>query len=191
MAATLRPETMYGQTNCWISPDIEYVAHKMKGGEIFICTFRSAYNMCYQDLCTTHGQVDVLAKFNGAALMGIALHAPLTSYKTIYTLPMLTIKDDKGTGIVTSVPSDSPDDFAALRDLKQKESLRKKYGIKDEMVIPFEPIPILEIPGLGKLAALKVCDDLKIRSQNDRDKLSEAKQMVCEGRPGYFSINFY
>ncbi|XP_022705875.1 leucine--tRNA ligase, cytoplasmic-like isoform X2 [Varroa jacobsoni] len=178
VAATLRPETMYGQTNCWISPDIEYVAHKMKGGEIFICTFRSAYNMCYQDLCTTHGQVDVLAKFNGAALMGIALHAPLTSYKTIYTLPMLTIKDDKGTGIVTSVPSDSPDDFAALRDLKQKESLRKKYGIKDEMVIPFEPIPILEIPGLGKLAALRVCDDLKIRSQNDRDKLSEAKQMV-------------
>ena len=22
VAATLRPETMYGQTNCWISPDI-------------------------------------------------------------------------------------------------------------------------------------------------------------------------
>ena len=26
-----------------------------------------------------------------------------------------------GTGIVTSVPSDAPDDFAALRDLKSKE----------------------------------------------------------------------
>ena len=26
-----------------------------------------------------------------------------------------------GTGVVTSVPSDSPDDFAALRDLKAKE----------------------------------------------------------------------
>lgn len=26
-----------------------------------------------------------------------------------------------GTGVVTSVPSDSPDDFAALRDLKKKE----------------------------------------------------------------------
>ena len=22
MAATLRPETMYGQTNCWVQPDI-------------------------------------------------------------------------------------------------------------------------------------------------------------------------
>jgi len=26
-----------------------------------------------------------------------------------------------GTGIVTSVPSDSPDDYAALRDLKNKK----------------------------------------------------------------------
>ena len=26
-----------------------------------------------------------------------------------------------GTGVVTSVPSDSPDDFAALRDLKKKK----------------------------------------------------------------------
>ncbi|CAF5156814.1 unnamed protein product, partial [Rotaria sp. Silwood1] len=25
-AATLRPETIYGQTNCWLHPDIHYVA---------------------------------------------------------------------------------------------------------------------------------------------------------------------
>ena len=29
-------------------------------------------------------------------LMGLALKAPLTSYDVIYTLPMLTIKEDKG-----------------------------------------------------------------------------------------------
>ena len=53
--------------------------------------------------------------------MGVALKAPLTSYDIVYALPMLTIKDDKGTGIVTSVPSDAPDDYAALRDLQKKE----------------------------------------------------------------------
>ena len=53
--------------------------------------------------------------------MGIPLKAPLTSYDVIYTLPMLTIKEDKGTGVVTSVPSDAPDDYAALRDLQRKE----------------------------------------------------------------------
>lgn len=30
-------------------------------------------------------------------ILGCALSAPLTSYKTIYALPMLTIKEDKGT----------------------------------------------------------------------------------------------
>lgn len=67
-------------------------------------------------------------------LLGAGLSAPMTSYKVIYALPMLTIKEDKGTGVVTSVPSDSPDDYAALVDLKKKQPFREKYGIKDEMV---------------------------------------------------------
>ena len=28
VAATLRPETMYGQTNCWVRPDMAYSAHR-------------------------------------------------------------------------------------------------------------------------------------------------------------------
>lgn len=54
-------------------------------------------------------------------IMGIPLKAPLTSYEKIYTMPMLTIKENKGTGVVTSVPSDAPDDYAALRDLQNKK----------------------------------------------------------------------
>ena len=52
------------------------------------------------------------------------------------------------------------------------------------MVLPFEPVEIIETPGLGKLAAPKVVEELKITSQNDRDKLVEAKERV-------YKLSFY
>lgn len=178
IAATLRPETMYGQTNCWIHPDIKYIVYTIKNNDIFISTERAARNLSYQGFTEIEGKINIIARIIGQDIMGLPISAPLTSHKIIYTLPMLTIKEDKGTGIVTSVPSDSPDDYAALVDLKKKQPLREKYGIKDDMVLPYEPISILEIPEYGNLAAVYVYDKLKIQSQNDKDKLLEAKEMV-------------
>merc|ERR1719376_1216584 len=134
--------------------------------------------MAYQGFMEKEGKFHVVMNLVGQDIMGLALSAPLAHYKKIYTLPMLTIKEDKGTGVVTSVPSDSPDDWAALRDLINKQPLREKYEVTDEMVLPFEPVPIIDIPGYGDLAAVTVVDQLKIQSQNDKDKLAEAKEMV-------------
>ena len=39
--ATLRPETMYGQTNCWIKPDAVYGAFLINDTDVFICSDRS------------------------------------------------------------------------------------------------------------------------------------------------------
>ncbi|KAL1506028.1 hypothetical protein ABEB36_005464 [Hypothenemus hampei] len=178
VAATLRPETMYGQTNCWIHPDIKYIAFETVKDEVFVCTSRSARNMCFQGFTKTEGKFNVLVEVSGQDLLGCALKAPMTIFEKIYALPMLTIKDNKGTGVVTSVPSDSPDDYAALTDLKKKQPFREKYGITNEMVLPFDPIPIIEVPELGNLSAVAVCDNLKIQSQNDKEKLAQAKEMV-------------
>ncbi|XP_006891166.1 PREDICTED: leucine--tRNA ligase, cytoplasmic isoform X2 [Elephantulus edwardii] len=178
VAATLRPETMFGQTNCWVRPDMKYIGFETVTGDIFICTQRAARNMAYQGFTKDNGVVPVVKELMGEEILGASLSAPLTSYKVIYVLPMLTIKEDKGTGVVTSVPSDSPDDNAALRDLKKKPGLRTKYGIRDDMVLPYEPVPIIEIPGFGNLSAVTICDELKIQSQNDREKLVEAKEKL-------------
>ena len=104
---------MYGQTNCWLHPDINYIAFPVKTGEVFISTTRAALNMAYQDFTSEFGKTQVLLRVKGEVarklgflllskhfcqqdIMGIALKAPLTSYDVIYTLPMLTIKEDNG-----------------------------------------------------------------------------------------------
>lgn len=44
--------------------------------------------------------------------------------------------------------------------------------------MPFEVVPIIDIPGYGDKAAQLVCEQLKVQSQNDTAKLAEAKGMV-------------
>jgi leucyl-tRNA synthetase len=78
---------------------------------------------------------------------------------------------------LSSVPSDAPDDWAALRDLREKPKLREKYGLTEDMVSP-AIVEIIDIPGYGRAAAVAVCDTLKIRSQNDAVLLKQAKDLV-------------
>lgn len=65
VAATLRPETMYGQTNCWAHPDINYIAYNLKNDEVFISTERAARNMAYQGFFEEEGKIQVLLKLTG------------------------------------------------------------------------------------------------------------------------------
>lgn len=171
VAATLRPETMYGQTNCFLLPEGEYgVYQTIVDDMVYICSERSAKNMSYQSMSKERGVTQCLGTFTGEQLLGLPCSAPYTTHATVYTLPLLTISMKKGTGVVTSVPSDAPDDWAALRDLREKPKLREKYGLTEAMVAP-DVIEIIDIPGYGRQAAVTVCDTLKIKSQNDKDKL--------------------
>ncbi|MGB1604167.1 MAG: class I tRNA ligase family protein, partial [Promethearchaeia archaeon] len=45
LAATLRPETMYGQTNCWVLPDGDYGAFEMADGSVLVMCDRAARNL--------------------------------------------------------------------------------------------------------------------------------------------------
>jgi leucyl-tRNA synthetase len=176
VAATLRPETMYGQTNCFILPTGEYGAFLMRDDEVFICSERSAKNMAYQDLTKENGKYIKLLDVLGANLLGLKLTAPLSKYETVYSLPMFGITMNKGTGVVTSVPSDSPDDYAALTDLQKKPQLREKYNLTEEMV-NFNVIPTINIPSIGECPAVILAEQLGIKSQNDKELLAKAKEL--------------
>ncbi len=122
-AATLRPETMYGQTNCWVLPSGEYIAFELKNGDVFVASRHSAQNMAYQEFFKTT-EIAVIATFLGSDLIGLPVSSPHAHYAEIYILPLLTVSMSKGTGIVTSVPSDAPDDYRGIMDLKEKPAFR-------------------------------------------------------------------
>ena len=93
--------------------------------------------MSYQYLTKEVGKPELVREIKGEKMIGLACKAPMTSYEIIYVWPMLSIDMEKGTGVVTSVPSDAPDDYAVLVDLQKKKPLREKYGLTDEQVMPF------------------------------------------------------
>jgi len=172
LAGTLRPETMCGQTNAWILPEGEYGAFEVSPTEVYVCAARAARNMSFQDIFPW-GKPKRLLTLKGAQLLGAPIRSPHTPYERIYMLPLTTISMTKGTAIVTSVPSDSPDDYAAFMDLKNPKK-RDFYGVKPEWIEPFELLPILETPDLGPMSAKFMCEKLKVQSQKDVEKLKEA-----------------
>lgn len=52
--------------------------------------------MAYQGMTSEESKIDIVLELVGQDIMGIPLNAPLKSHKIVYTLPMLTIKEDKG-----------------------------------------------------------------------------------------------
>jgi len=94
---------------------------------------------------------------------------------------METVLATKGTGVVTSVPSDSPDDYATVTDLAKKAAY---YGIEAEWAsLPL--VPIISTPTYGDMAAPTIVKQLKIQSPKDTAKLAEAKEAVY--REGFYS----
>ena len=78
-------------------------------------------------------------------------------YEVIYAaLPMLTIMKDKGTGVVTSVPSADP------------------FNIDMELKTRYCLLSLFQSLCYGTLSTLLVCDELNIQSR--REKLAEAKE---------------
>lgn len=181
VAATLRPETMYGQTNCYVGPKIEYGAFAINDTDVYICTERAARNFAYQTIVSERGKVDCLGKVPGSALIGTRIKAPYGEHGEVYVLPMDSVLPTKGTGVVTSVPSDSPDDWANLMELRKKAEFYKV----DPQWLTFDPIPVIQAPGFSPMIAEDLVKQFKIQSPKDKNALAEAKDVAY--KQGFYS----
>ncbi|EGP91376.1 unnamed protein product [Zymoseptoria tritici ST99CH_1A5] len=174
--ATLRPETMYGQTCCFVGPAITYGIYEVvKGKEYYFISDRAARNMAFQSIFPTWGEFPKVAELQGSDVIGTLVNAPSSFMKEgVRILPMETVKASKGTGVVSCVPSDSPDDYATIMDLSKKAEY---YKIKKEWV-DFEILPIIETPSYGNLTAKFLVESMKINSPKDAKQLAEAKDLA-------------
>lgn len=182
--ATLRPETMYGQTCCFVGPSITYGIFKVSEDEFYLVTERAARNFAHQgifDKVCKEGEYEKVAEITGADCIGTLIDAAISVHKNgVYILPMDTILSTKGTGVVTCVPSDSPDDYITVQDLAKKAEY---YGIKKEWVdLPI--LPVINTPTYGNLTAKALVEQLKISSPKDKNQLAEAKELAY--KEGYY-----
>lgn len=186
--ATLRPETMYGQTCCFVGPKINYGVFKASENEYYVVTKRAAWNMAFQgtffksdNFPRDASELPPVLELTGAEVVGTLVNAPLSIHKDgVRILPMESVLPSKGTGVVTCVPSDSPDDYATVTDLAKKAEY---YGIKKEWA-ELEILPIIQTPSYGNLTAKHLVEKLKINSPKDAKQLAEAKDLAY--KEGYY-----
>ncbi len=174
VASTLRPETMYGQVCCFVSPKITYGIFDAGNDSYYICTERAFKNMSFQKLTPKRGYYKPVVEIKGSELIGSEIHPPLSVYPKVYVLPMETVLASKGTGVVTCVPSDSPDDYITMKELAHKPEY---YNIKKEWT-DFEIVPVLKTPTYGDVTAKTLVEKFKIRSPRDKDLLAQAKEIA-------------
>ncbi len=163
IAATLRPETIFGVTNLWINPAARYVKVRV-GKENWIVSREAAEKLGYQkeELQITNYKLQN-EEAGGGFFIGKKVKEPVEG-REIPVLPASFVDADVGTGVVYSVPAHAPYDYIALEDLRREKGLE------------IAPIKIIDIEGYD-LPAKEICERMGIESQED-ERLDEATQII-------------
>ncbi|MCL2607666.1 MAG: leucine--tRNA ligase [Methanomassiliicoccaceae archaeon] len=174
IAATLRPETVYGQVNFWVNPDVEYVKMK-KDDETWIVSPQAAEKLMYQkDGC------EIIGSIKGKDMAGWVCEAPMIR-RNIPIFPAKFCDPDVGTGLVTSVPSDAPDDWISLHALKNDLNAIKEYGLTKEQIDSAVPVSIISMDGYGEFPAKDIIEMMSIEAPGDPKLIDAKKQVYKDG----------
>lgn len=169
--ATLRPDTLFGQTNLWINPDVNYVKAKVNG-ENWIISKQCAEKLSFQDK-----KVEILQEVTGRSLLGKTCKA-LHKNAELLVLPYKGCKPEIATGVVVSVPSNAPYDYMALKELQDSPQLCQKYGLDHAKVKQIQPLSIIESEGFSSDSAKEICAKMNITSLQQEKLLEEATKEI-------------
>ncbi len=166
VAVTFRPETLYGVTNVWLSPTIDYAEVEVSG-ERWIVGRGAVQKLLDQGFSAT-----VLTTIRGDQLIGESVRVPLTA-SVVPVLPATFIDPEFGTAVVFSVPAHAPFDYLALKDLG----------------MPRQPISVIRVEGYGNYPAVEECEKQGIKGQSDpRAEEATKKIYSLELRKGVMAV---
>ncbi len=168
-AATLRPETIYGVTNMFLNPNLDYVIAKL-GNEKWLLSHDAYEKVKYQ-----REDVSFVKEFSSEDIIGSYCENPVTE-KDVIILPADFVKGSSATGVVMSVPAHAPYDHIAIEELRKQKDVLKKYGIGMEE-LDFDYISLIDLEGYGKYPAVEVAEEMDIK-ELDEERLEEATKEV-------------
>jgi len=171
-AATLRPETVFGVTNMWLNPGVEYVRARIDDEETWVVSAEAVEKLRFLG-----HDVEVEERFPGSELVGEKLVNPATGGE-IPILPADFVDPRNATGVVMSVPAHAPYDYVALENLKRLSNRNlQALGVRPGDVKALGPVSIIELPGYGESPAVYIVERMGITEQED-PRLEEATREV-------------
>ncbi len=158
--ATLRPETVFGVTNIWVRPDIQYVRAEVDGTRWIVS------EECAEKLRLLNRKAHIIGTVSGQDLVGDYAENLVTREK-IPILPASFVDPKNATGVVMSVPGHAPYDYVALEDLKKRPSELASFGVGAEVLKKIRPVAVIELDGYSEIPASDVLKLFKVESQSD------------------------
>lgn len=165
VAATFRPETLYGATNIWLNDNEEYVQVKYND-EKWIISKASYDNIIYQK-----EDMEIIADVDPKDFIGKVVKNPINDVE-LPIFPASFVDPDYATGVVFSVPAHAPADYIALEDIKKNTEAIEKYDLQQH-IDNIQIISLVDLKGYSEFPAKDFLDEFNVTSQDD-ENLKEA-----------------
>ncbi|UYP44835.1 Leucine--tRNA ligase [Candidatus Lokiarchaeum ossiferum] len=169
VAATLRPETIYGATNLWVHPDATYSKIHIDGEQWIVA------GDVIPKLREQNHEIAIIEEFPGSKLVDHEIEVPWTEQK-IPIYPAIFVNTAHATGVVYSVPAHAPFDYAAIKDLQADDATIEKYNIDRDRLSAIMPISIISVKQYGEFPAVEIYERMRIKNQDDAEQLEKATQ---------------